>query len=499
MRRPALVAALSVAVLGLVTACGSPASAPTAPEPGDLSRFYEQSITWDTCKSKFECGTFEVPLDYSNPNGEAISIEVLKAPATDQSKRLGSLVINPGGPGGSGVEFAQYAGGTISPSVLAAYDVVGFDPRGVVASTPIVCMDGEQTDQFLASLGAPADDAQREQVEQVARGLGDSCEENSPALTPAVSTFTGARDMDVLRHLLGESKLNFLGLSYGTLLGLMYLEEFNDHAGRFVLDGVINPALSSAEVARGQAEGFQLALSRFIADCGEHADCPLPADQGAAVSKINSWMTQVAVAPIKGEPDRPLTRPLATNGIVASLYNEGDGWPQLREALGAGFMGNGTPMMEVVDSFTGREGDGTYRNNAIDALYAVSCLDRPDRADADTTARYAQEWASTAPTFGPELAWGNLPCATWPAAATFEPHPITVATETPVLLVGTRYDPATPYVWAEQVSKQLPNNHFLSYEDDGHTGYGDSPCVNKAVDALFLTGSVPESAASTCS
>ena len=485
--------------MGLMTACGSTTSAPTPAEPGDLSRFYNQSITWTACKSEFQCGTFDVPLDYSNPSGETITIEVLKAPATDQAKRLGSLVINPGGPGASGVEFAQYAGGTISPSVLAAYDVVGFDPRGVVASTPIVCMDGEQTDQFLASLGAPADAAQREQVERVARGLGESCDTNSPSLTPAIGTIAAARDMDVLRHLLGESKLNFLGLSYGTLLGLMYLEEFNAHAGRFVLDGVINPALSNADVARGQAEGFQLALSRFIADCPNHADCPLPADQGAAVEKINSWMAQIAVAPIKAEPDRPLTRPLATNGIVGSLYNEGDGWPQLRSALSAGFRGDGTPLLEIVDSFTGRQADGTYRNNAIDALYAVSCLDRPDRADANTTAQYAQEWARTAPTFGPELAWGNLPCGTWPAAATFEPHPITVTTETPVLLVGTRYDPATPYVWAEQVSKQLPNNHFLSYEDDGHTGYGDSPCVNKAVDSLLLTGAVSSSATSSCS
>lgn len=317
--------AVVVVAVGLTGACGQTSSPVDAPDVGDLSRYYDQSITWTACDGEFTCGSFEVPLDYANPTGEAIMIKVLKAPATDKSKRLGSLVVNPGGPGASGIEFAQYAGGTISPSVLAQYDIVGFDPRGVVKSTPITCMDGPATDRFLSTVGAPATPAQRSEVEKVAAGLGESCEQRSPTLTPAIGTVAAARDMDVLRQVLGEPKLNFLGLSYGTLLGLIYIDEFTDKVGRFVLDGVIDPALSNAGVARGQAEGFQLALSRFIQDCPTHRDCPLPAGQGAAIEKINTWLGHVAVNPLDTQPDRPLTRPLAGNGIIASLYSENDG------------------------------------------------------------------------------------------------------------------------------------------------------------------------------
>lgn len=489
--------AVGVAVAAVLGACSQPGASGDPSAVNDLSRYYDQSITWTACEGEFQCGSFEVPLDYANPSGDAITIKMLKSPAKDPTKRRGSLVVNPGGPGGSGIEFAQYASGTISPAVMAQYDIVGFDPRGVVQSTPIICLDGPQTDQFLATLGAPATPEQREQVEQVSSGFAASCQAKSPTLTPAIGTTAAARDMDVLRQLLDEPKLNFLGLSYGTLLGLMYAEQFTDNVGRFVLDGVIDPALSSEGLARGQAEGFQLALSRFIQDCPKHADCPLPASESASLEKINTWLGQVALNPLKAEPGRPLTRPLAVNGIIGSFYSEDDGWPQLRRALSAGFGNNGKPLEEIVDSFTGRQADGTYRDNAIDALYSVSCLDRPDHADANKTADLATEWAKTAPTFGPELAWGNLPCASWPAPATFDPHPITAQTPTPVLLIGTRYDPATPFVWAEAVAKQLPNNRLVTYEDDGHIGYGDNSCVNSIVDRQLLAGDVPASSA-TC-
>ena len=481
----------------VLTGCGVQLGSGTSSEQSDLDKYYRQSMTWTSCEGELQCASFEAPLNYAEPAGPAVMIKLLKSAAKDPTKRIGALVANPGGPGGSGYEFAQYAGGTISPSVMAAYDVIGFDPRGVARSTPIRCLDGPQTDQFLSTVGAPANAAQQQQVEQVSKGLGENCQRLSPGLTPNVGTIAAARDMDVLRHLLGEEKLNFLGISYGTFLGLTYADLFSDRVGRFVLDGVIDPALSSSEVARGQADGFQVALDRFIADCPKHQDCPLPGDKGAGLTKINSWLTEIATSPIRAEPDRPLNRPLAVNGIISSLYDEGEGWPQLRVALAAGVQGNGKPMLEMVDSFTGRQPDGSYRDNAIDALYAVTCLDRPDRADAAATQALASDWARTASTFGPELAWGNLPCAMWPAPATLDPHPVTVSTSLPVILVGTRYDPATPYAWADAVSKQLPNNRLLTYEDDGHTGYGDNSCVNDAVDE-FLISEQPPSAGATC-
>ena len=491
-RRPWAAIGAVLAGLVLLVGCGTSSGASDSGSQAqpDLSRFYNQSVTWTACEDDFQCASYQVPLDYNNPSGEAITIKMLKSPAKDPTHRQGTLVVNPGGPGASGIELAQYAASLVSREVLAAYDIVGFDPRGVVKSTPIECLDGPQTDQLISTIGAPVNAAQQERVESVSRGLGAECQAHSPNLTPAIGSVPAARDMDVLRNLLAEKKLNYLGISYGTLLGLIYADLFHDRVGRFVLDGVIDPSLSNSDLARGQAEGFQVALSHFIDDCSKHKDCPLPTGQAAGLEKINSWLAAIASNPIKADPKRPLTRPLAVNGIVASLYSENEGWPPLRAALAAGFSGNGRPLLSIVDSFTGRQEGGTYRDNAIDALFAVSCLDRPDRVDVARTAELAQDWSRTAPTFGPELAWGNLPCSTWPAPATFDPHPVTVNTEEPVVLIGTRYDPATPFRWAESVSKQLPNNRLVTYEDDGHTGYGDSACVTKAVDAFLVRGQV---------
>ncbi len=487
-------AAMVFALVGCGVNLGSSGS---SSDQSQLGKFYGQSLTWTACEGELQCASFDAPLNYAEPDGSTVTIKMLKSPAKDPTKRLGSLVVNPGGPGGSGYEFAQYASGTISPAVMAQYDVVGFDPRGVARSTPIKCLDGPETDKFISTLGAPANAEQQRRVEQVSKGLGTNCQAKSPALTPQIGTVAAARDLDILRNLLREEQLNFLGISYGTFLGLTYADLFSDRVGKFVLDGVIDPALSNSELARGQADGFQVELSRFIADCPAHPDCPLPAEKSAGLAKINSWLASIAMSPIRAEPDRPLNRPLAVNGIVSSLYSEDDGWPQLRVALAAGFQGNGKPMLEMVDSFTGRQADGSYRDNAIDALYGITCLDRPDHDDAAATEELATDWSRTAPTFGPELAWGNLPCSTWPAPATLDPHPVTVSTAQPVLLIGTRYDPATPYVWAESVSKQLPNNRLLTYEDDGHTGYGDNSCVNAAVDGFLITGQPPATGA-TC-
>lgn len=489
---------LAISLAGIVgvtlglAACGSGSNSQPGPTATDLSAFYNQDISWKSCRGELMCARITVPLNYANPQGETISVDVLKVPAGDPNRRQGSLVINPGGPGASGMEFAQYASGTLSQQVMAQFDVIGFDPRGVAASTPIECLDGPQLDALLANLGSPVNAEQLATVEQVAASVGQGCSQKSPALTPAIGTIDAARDMDVLRALLGEPKLNYLGLSYGTMLGLLYIEQFPAQVGRFVLDGVVNPAMSLAEMAHGQADGFQLALSRFIADCPTHKDCPLPTGESVALAKLNGWLNQVAVQPIRGEVGRPLTRPLAVNSIIASLYAEGSGWPQLREILAAGFAGNGRPMIEVVDSFTGRKPNGTYRDNAIEALYGVTCLDRADRVGAQATQVLADQWSQKAPTFGPELAWSNLPCATWPAPATFQPHPITTPTELPVLLIGTTYDPATPIQWAQEVASALPNNRLLTYVDDGHTATGDNECVDAVIDAQLLLGQAPQ-------
>ncbi|MEI8082999.1 MAG: alpha/beta hydrolase [Actinomycetes bacterium] len=498
-------AALSVGAVSVVilASCGSPSadpspSAPSATSDSRLQPFYQQSPSWRSCSGGNLCTEIEVPLNYADPSAKSIKVAVLKVPASDPSKRLGTLVVNPGGPGASGIDYAQQVPFSWSPAVTAAYDIVGFDPRGVGKSTPIDCMDDKQTQRFIATAGAPSDAAQLAAVVDVTSTVGATCERNSAYLTPFVGTVAVARDMDILRGALGETKLNFLMKSYGTFIGLTYVDLFADHVGRTVVDGVIDPTLTNDQLAGGQSKGFQLALSRFIADCPKHRDCPLPAGQEKGLATIQAFLAKISTKPLKAVPGRPLTRPMAGQAFVATMYDNTDGWPALRVALGSALAGDGSMMLEIVDSFTGRQPNGSYPENSIDALYAVNCLDRPDRADVAQTGALAAEWAKTAPTFGPDLAWGNLPCHDWPAPATDTPHVVTGAGAPPIVVVGTINDPATPYPWAVTTSKQLIGRSLVTWNGDGHTAYGrGSKCIDGLVDAFLVGGTLPPNP-STC-
>ncbi|MEI6622749.1 MAG: alpha/beta hydrolase [Actinomycetes bacterium] len=498
------VAALAgVVVAAVLVSCGSPSADPT-PSPSSpsddarLASFYQQKPVWRSCAGGDLCTEIEVPLNYSDPQAKSIKVAVLKVPARDPAKRIGTLVVNPGGPGGSGVEYAQQVPFTWSPDLVSAYDIVGFDPRGVGKSTPIDCMDDKQTQRFVATTGAPSDPAQLAAVVDVTSTVGATCERNSAYLTPFVGTVAVARDTDILRGALGETKLNLLMKSYGTFIGLTYVDLFADHVGRTVIDGVIDPTLTNDQLAGGQSKGFQAALSRFIADCPKHRDCPLPAGQDKGLATIQAFLAKVAITPLKASPGRPLTRPIAGNAFVATMYDNTDGWPALRVALGSALAGDGSMMLDIVDAFTGREPDGSYPKNSIDVLYAVNCLDRPDRADVPQTQALSVEWAKTAPTYGPDLAWGNLPCHDWPAPATDAPHTISGAGAPPILVVGTVNDPATPYPWAVATAKQLVGSSLLTWNGDGHTAYGrGSKCVDALVDGFLVGGNLPPNP-STC-
>lgn len=485
-----LAVAFAVAITVGLGAC-SPS--PSPPQTIDLSTYYQQKLDWKPCRSGgMQCAWLAVPLRYSDPGAKAIKLALLRVPASAEQKRIGSLVINPGGPGASGVDFAAAAEYVFPPSVRAVYDVVGFDPRGVGESSPIRCLTDQQTDDFLALDLSPDDPAEVARTTVMSQEFGQRCEQNSPALTPVVGTVDVARDLDILRATLGEQKLNFMGKSYGTFIGSTYAGMFADKVGRFVLDGAIDPTLTNADFARGQAAGFQNALRRFAADCPKHDDCPLPGGVDAAIAKIDTMLVAADRTPLKTGTPRTLTQALAVLGIAGSLYSPDPGWSQLRFALAEAFRGNGSVLLELADLFTERNEDGTFESNMTDALYAVNCLDRPDRADAAATAVLADELAEPAPTFGAFMAWGNLPCSTWPAPATDAPHQIDAAGAAPIVVVGTTYDPATPYPWAVGLAEQLDSGVLISYRGDGHTAYYlGSRCVDQAVNEYLLAGTVP--------
>jgi pimeloyl-ACP methyl ester carboxylesterase len=500
MRSPLLLAAASALLVLSGCSAGtdpeppvSPTASPVAEDPA-LSAYYDQTVQWTDCGGKFECARMTVPLTYDQPDGDTIELDLIRLPAADPDKRIGSLLLNPGGPGGSGVEYARGARVVVSPAVQDAYDIVGFDPRGVGDSTPIECLTDRQLDRFLNVDPNPETDEDVAATVAVSERFGPRCQRNSPDLTPNIGTPFVARDLDILRSLLGDERLNFLGKSYGTFIGATYAELFTSRVGRFVLDGAVDPTLTNTELSRGQAIGFEKALFRFAEWCVEEKDCPVGEDPQAGVQKIADLLADLEENPLPAETGRPLTAAQATTGVVGSLYPGEEGWQSLFYALESAFQGDGFGQQALADWLTDRRPNGTFANNQNEALYAVNCIDRPDRWDPEQTQAQAQEWSKEAPVFGAALAWGNLPCYYWPAPAVDEPREITAPGTPPILVIGTEYDPATPYQWAVSLADQLESGVLVSWlGGDGHTAYySGSKCVDKAVDAFLVDGEVPE-------
>ncbi|MGH8893903.1 MAG: alpha/beta hydrolase [Actinomycetes bacterium] len=454
-----------------------------------LARFYDQSLRWRDCRDGFECSRLEVPVDYGTPAGRTISVAVVRLPASGEAK--GALVLNPGGPGGSGVDYARAAEAVVSRAVRDRYDIVGFDPRGVARSAPLSCLTDEQLDAFLAIDGSPDDPGEEQALDREWRKLGQGCAARRPLLTAHVGTRDVARDLDVLRAALGERRLKYLGKSYGTYIGTTYAELFPRRVGRFVLDGQLDPAASGAEIAFGQAAGFHRAFRAFLADCVERSSCPLSGGVDAAQAQVSQLLDAVDADPLRGERGRPVTQALAVLGVAAALYDEGS-WPLLREAIAEARRGDGSTFLGLADHYSDRGPDGTYTTNAVEALYAVNCLDRPEAATLDEFRAAAERAEAASPLFGAFIAWGGLPCASWPAPPQGTPHPVAAEGARPILVVGTTRDPATPYEWARSVARRLENGRLLTLVGDGHTAYRQgSSCIDRAVDRYLLDGKLP--------
>lgn len=469
---------------------GSPsAEDPTAGVDPGLARFYDQQVDWKNCGLS-ECGTVTVPLDYSDPDGPTIDLAIARTPATGES--IGSLFVDPGGPGGSAVDYAKAADAIVTPAVRESYDVVGLDPRGVGASAPVDCLTDEETDRLLALDGTPDSAAEEQQVEQQALAVGASCAADAAPVYAHVGTPDAARDLDIARAVVGDDVLSYLGKSYGSQLGAVYAELFPQRVGRMVLDGILPASLDLVQVTKEQAEAFEVALRDFAADCLGRSDCPLTGDVDEAVSQVQDWFAAVESAPLSSG-GRELTEPLAMYAVLANLYFPSYDYPRLRAALAAA-MGedDAGPMLAILDDRISRGPDGRYLDNSTDAFYAVTCLDRPFAGTVDDVKELAQQWQATAPTFGESLAWGLLTCKDWPAT---EDGPVTSTVadgSNPILLVSTRQDPATPYQWGEVVAGQLANARLLTYDGTGHTAYTQgSECIDDAVDAYLLRGELP--------
>ncbi|MGW5043655.1 alpha/beta hydrolase [Streptomyces griseoluteus] len=500
-------AALLAASALLVSGCGASGTGTVAAAlaalpmstPSALSPYYTQKLSWRECGGPgFECATMKVPLDYDKPASGDIKLAVARKKATGKGKPLGSLLVNPGGPGGSAITYLQqYAGIGYPAEVRARYDMVAVDPRGVARSEPVECLDGRQMDAFTEVDMTPDDARETDALADADRKFAEACGKHSAKLLRHVSTVEAARDMDVLRELLGDKKLNYVGASYGTLLGATYAGLFPHRTGRLVLDGAMDPSLDARQVNLDQTAGFETAFQAFSADCVKQADCPLdgkdatPAQVG---DRLQKFFRALDAHPIPaGDADgRRLTESLATIGVVAAMYDQST-WEQLREALNAAMDKNdGAGLLALSDSYYERDSRGHY-SNLMMANAAVNCLDLPPAFESPEQVEQAlPQFEKASPVFGPNLAWSALNCTYWPVRATGEPHRIEAKGAAPIVVVGTTRDPATPYRWAQSLSRQLSSAHLLTYEGDGHTAYGrGSACIDSAINTYLLHGTPP--------
>lgn len=467
---------------------------PTSPmpsTPASLDRYYQQDLDWKAC-GRAQCARLEVPLDYQRPEGKTLSIAVLKVPAQKKSRRIGALVVNPGGPGGSGVNYAA-AGSLQFGNVLSDFfDIVGFDPRGVGASDPLKCLGTRGLDKVLSYDPDPDTPAEVRGWDALNAEFGQSCLDRSGDLARHMSTQEAARDMDVLRAALGEPKLNYLGASYGTFLGATYAEEFPEHVGRFVLDGAVDPSLSNTELLKQQGQGFETALRAYLKDCVDQGDCFLGRTVDAGAARIKKFLDQVDAAPLPTGESRRLTEGLALIGIFLPLYVK-DFWPQLTSALQEALeQGRGSQLLALSDRYASRGPDG-YIDNSIDVLYAVNCLDHDDYTETKDVPKLIPEFEKAAPTFGRAFAFSTSSCATWPVQSGNRTTAIHAKGAPPIVVIGTTRDPATPLAWAQSLAKQLDSGTLITRDGDGHTGFQQgNACVNRAVESWLVAGREPK-------
>ncbi|MET9412017.1 alpha/beta hydrolase [Streptomyces sp. NPDC002935] len=496
----------------LISACSSGSSTTTAATtsavltalpratPTALSPYYGQKLDWRSCGVPgFECATMKAPLDYAKPGAGDVRLAVSRKKATGPGKRLGSLLVNPGGPGGSAVGYLQsYAGIGYPADVRARYDMVAVDPRGVARSEPVECLNGREMDAFAQTDTTPDDGKETDQLVDAFKKFAEGCGEHSPDLLRHVSTVEAARDMDILRAVLGDEKLNYVGASYGTFLGATYAGLYPDRVGRLVLDGALDPSLTARKLNEEQTAGFETAFQSFAKDCVRHSDCPL-GDAGTSPDQVGrnlkAFFQQLDKEPIPaGDADgRKLGEALATTGVIAAMYDE-TAWPQLRDALTSAMRKNdGSGLLALSDSYYERDADGQYAN-LMSANAAVNCLDLPAAfSGPDQVEESLPAFEKASPVFGEGLAWASLNCAYWPVKNTGEPHRIEAKGAAPILVVGTTRDPATPYPWARSLASQLSSGTLLTYVGDGHTAYGrGSACIDSTINRYLLQGTPPQ-------
>ncbi|MFF1678652.1 alpha/beta hydrolase [Streptomyces sp. NPDC058256] len=470
----------------------APSSATSSVLPASLT---SQKLDWGRCKatsdspapgSDWQCATLKVPLDYAKPDGETIGLALIRSKASgDKSDRIGSLLFNFGGPGGSGVSTMPWYESVVG-QLHDRYDLVSWDPRGVAASEGVRCRSDKEI-QAAESVDATPDDAAEETAYfEDAADFGKGCEKAAGKLLSHVSTTDTARDMDLMRQVLGDQKMHYFGISYGTELGGVYAHLFPKNVGRLVLDAVVDPSADTVGHAKNQTMGFQRALDNYLTSTGQ--------DPKQGSQKIADLLERIDSNPLPASSGRRLTQSLALTGIVRPLYSE-QGWPTLTSALKAAEDGDGSELLALADGYNDRAASGHY-GTTTHSQRVISCLDDKQRPTPEETKKLLTEFEKISPVFGDFLGWDTAGwCHNWPVAGQHDNPEVSAPGADPVLVVGNTGDPATPYEGARKMADELGKGVGveLTWKGEGHGAYGSgSDCVDSTVNGYLLNGTVPK-------
>jgi pimeloyl-ACP methyl ester carboxylesterase len=499
----AVALATTLALSGCTSFSESVASTPTAPATTSPAEPKIPQIDWTDCSAqfqplianqpgsdrnlKFECGHTQVPISYDEPRGATLPLFLVRVVMAGQTNRIGSLMVNPGGPGRSGADAAIAYALTLPTDVLSRFDIVGFDPRGVGLSTPVECISNDVKDRLVAAEPRPTTDAQLDDALGLTKNVADRCAKEYGDALGTFNTVDTARDMDQLRQALGDEKLTYLGYAYGSTLGSTYAQLFPDKTRALVLDGAVDPDADPKAAAEASAQALEAGLDAFATNCvGLIAGCPIGANPRQFVLDLLAQADQAAIPSSKTDQDGG-TR-TATPGVIVTAIRSGladaASWPQLAQGLAAAQRGDSAGLFSLADSYSGRLEDGTY-SNLLDANIAVDCADTDASYDESEIRTLAGDWGQKYPIFGAGAAVGLYTCSVWKAHRT--PLPERKAPGSAALLVvGNAGDPVTPLVGAQNLANDLDNGVLLIWQGQGHTSYPKTPCITAAVDTYLI-------------
>ena len=505
---PSLLLAASLALAGCTSfsdtlddeAASSAAAASSTPAEPEVA-----PIEWSDCDEEiqklvagqpggdrdlaFECGRTEVPISYDEPEGAALPLFLVRVRMAGQTERIGSLMVNPGGPGASGADAAIGLSLTLPETVMQRFDLIGFDPRGVGLSTPVECIPADLKDRLVAAEPRPTTAEQLDDSFALTQEVADVCAEQYGDALGTFNTVDTARDMDRLRQALDEEQLNFLGYSYGTTLGSTYAELFPERVRAMVLDAAVDPDTDQQAEAEARAQGFEKGFDAFAANCtGLIAGCPLGAQPRQFVEALLGKAEATPIPSSEEGETRQATPGVVLTAIQAALY-ETESWPQLAQSLKAANEGDAKGLFSLADAFTGRLDQDTY-SNLLDANLAINCADTEETFEEEEVRALAAEWHAKYPLFGAGAATGLYTCSVWEAERTPLPQRDAEGSA-PIVVVGNSGDPVTPLPGAQDLAEELDSGVLVIWQHTGHTAYPKSPCITDAVNAYLIDLTVP--------